>query len=71
MNKIFTLYTRRYTIDSNALIEARKELGLSQYCVAVQCGWSASYQWRLEHGKINTVDESTKNVLESVLKEKV
>jgi hypothetical protein len=45
----------RYVVDSFALAAAREAKGIKRKSFATACGWSASYQAKLEKGKILTV----------------
>ena len=65
---MFELIDHRYKLDCFALSDAREALDLTRGEFAHACGWSYQYQWRLEAGMYETISESTKNVIEDVLK---
>ena len=67
---MFKLIDQRYELDCYALADAREKSGLSRSEFAYACNWSYQYQWKLETGSYATVSESTKNVIDDVLKRK-
>lgn len=63
---MFELMDKRYKVDGHKLQREReKYCTMSQFAYA--CTWSPSYQWKLENNYIDTIGESTKNVIEGVL----
>lgn len=60
--------TVRYEIDPLAITHLRKELGISLQKFADMCGWSKSYQSRLENGDYQTISEETKDKISDVFK---
>lgn len=67
---VFTMHEKRYRLNGQQLANVRRrttELTSQQFAGA--CGWSPSYQSRLERGLVDTVSEATKNVIETVLRE--
>lgn len=67
MTKIFKLHDQRYQVDGRKLARARAGTGLNMSEFAYKCGWTCSYQWRLENDRVETVCEGTKNVIEGAL----
>lgn len=65
---MFELVDTRYRVDGRKLARAREKAGLNQSEFAFSCGWTSGYQWQLENGRVDTVGEATKNVIEDVLK---
>lgn len=68
---MFTLVDRRYKINGRKLQYARENISynsmnMSQFAFA--CGWTCGYQWKLENNRVETISESTKKVIESVLR---
>ena len=63
---VFKLDDKRYSVNGDALRDARERAKLSLAAFAELCGWTGSYQWRLEN-VVGTVSESTRNVVECVL----
>ena len=64
--RMFELTDKRYKIDGGKLARAREKTGLNQSEFAYSCGWTSGYQWQLENGRVDTVSEATKNVIEDV-----
>jgi len=64
---MFKLIDTRYKIDGRRLQLTRERLGLNMSQFAYACGWSCSYQWQLENGRVDSVSEATKNVVEDVV----
>ena len=65
---MFELIDQRYKIDSCKLRLAREKCNMNMSQFAYACGWSCSYQWRLENNCVATISESTKKVIEGALK---
>ena len=65
---MFKLLDQRYAVDSRAIVDARKAVGMTQSEFARVCGWSASYQWRLKNDRVDSVSEGTKNIVENAFK---
>lgn len=65
--KLFTPAEQRYKINTHYLIIMREGLQLSVAQFAEIVGWSTSYQYKLESGKISIVSEKTKNEIETAL----
>lgn len=63
----FKLVDTRYRVDGRELAWTREGLGLNQSQFAYACGWSSGYQWQLENGRVDSVSEATKNVIEDVI----
>ena len=66
---MFKLIDQRYQLDGRELARRRHETGLNMSEFAYRCGWTCSYQWKLENDFVDTVSEGTKNVIEGALRE--
>jgi len=66
---MFKLSDQRYKIDGAKLQHARENIKMNMSQFAYACGWTCGYQWQLENGRVVTVSESTKKVIEGVLNE--
>ena len=67
-SSMFSVYEVRYTIDADELKCKRLEHGVKQETFAVACGWSRSYQQKLENGAWISVSEETARIISDVLK---
>ena len=64
---IFKMIDQRFQSNGRALARGRAATGLNMSEFAYKCGWTCSYQWKLENDRVETVSEGTKNVMEGVL----
>ena len=64
---MFKLVDQRYNLDSRKLQLARVRALMNMSEFAYVCGWSCGYQWQLENGRVTTISESTKKVIEEAL----
>jgi len=64
---MFKLTDTRYRIDGRKLQLVREKMGLNMSEFAYACDWTCAYQWQLENGRVESVCEATKNVIEDVL----
>ena len=64
---MFKLVDQRYKLDSRKLQLARERCSMNMSEFAYACGWSCGYQWQLENGRVTTISESTKKVIEGAL----
>jgi len=64
---MFTCIDCRYSIQIGDLIEARKKCDLNKSQFARLCGWSPQYQSLLECGKVPSISERTKMIIERAL----
>ena len=66
---VFKLVEKRYKLDGEDLLLRRRRAHVTQKRFAEMCGWSPTYQWKLEQSHVDEISEETKNVIESVFKE--
>jgi DNA-binding transcriptional regulator YiaG len=65
--RVFTSETVRYIVSAQTITRAREKISISRREFARQCGWSASYQQKLEEGRVLTVSaESAQTILEVI-----
>lgn len=64
---IFKIIDKRYQIDGRELARSRAKTSLNMSEFAYRCGWSCSYQWKLENDRVDTLSEGAKKVIEGVL----
>lgn len=65
--KLFTPIEQRYKINVHLFTMIRESLNLSVAQFADIIGWSSSYQYRLESGKIEAISEKVKKEIEIAL----
>ena len=65
--KLFTPVEQRYKINTHLLTMIRENLNFSVAQFADIIGWSTSYQYKLESGKVGTISEKTMNEIETAL----
>lgn len=63
--KLFIPAEQRYKLNAHYFTIMREGLNLSVIQFAEIVGWSTSYQYKLESGKIKTVSEKTVNEIET------
>lgn len=69
--KIFKISSKHYSVNGPALRDARELLtNLNASEFAFRCGWSPTYQSRLENSDIFEVPESTREIIQDVLAER-
>ena len=66
---MFTCVEKRYTFIPSEIKEARKKCKSNLRQFADVCGWSAQYIWKLENGKVNTINETAKLAIERCIDE--
>jgi len=67
-SNIFSTHSIRYAVDGDALTDAREEQGFNQSSFAALCGWSPTYQWKLENGEVESVCQETVDIIMRSLK---
>ena len=65
---MFTLVDQRFTFVGKDLARARSKQNLNISEFAYKCEWTPQYQWNLENDVYESIPESTKKVIESILK---
>ena len=68
ISEVFKLHSLRYSIDGQALRDRRIAAGIKSLSFASACGWSRTYQNKLEADHYETVSEETKKAVEEVLR---
>lgn len=66
---MFTCVEQRFAFNPKDIYEARKKCKLNLRQFAAKCGWSAQYTWKLENGKVKTINETAKCAIERCVNE--
>lgn len=67
VDEVFLLIPR-FKVRGNILSVIREKAGVSKAEFARRCGWSRSYQTKLENGEYNSMSEETKRIIVEELK---
>jgi len=67
MSEMFTPCDTRYEVDGDALRIARERRDITQKRFAYLCGWSSTYQWKLERGHVSTICQDTVDLINKAL----
>ena len=59
---------RVYAVKGRDITALRDHLGITQEAVAKRCGWSRTYQTKLENTAVNELRESSLKLLVSALR---
>ena len=68
---MFTCVEQRFAFNPKDIYEARKKCELNLRQFSDVCGWSAQYQWKIENGKVNTINETAKCAIERCINENI
>ncbi len=66
-SNLFAVHEIRYSVNATKLRVIRKRLGAKQSAFARMCGWSRSYQAKLENNEVLTISEASADIISAVI----